>query len=117
MSIWLTPLTVLAVRISGKPADETHHYGHGRVEGFSASLEVLLLLEPCVYIIAEPLGRTIGKTSSVEVNVFSFAVMAISIIINISRSTSLSRIAKKYKSQALEAGALHFSSDIWSSAW
>ena len=109
-------MTFLAVRISGKPADETHHYGHGKVEGFSAFLEVLLLLGTCVYIIAEALQRIIEKTASVEVNVFSFAVMAISIIVNISRSTSLSRIAKKYKSQALEADALHFSSDIWSSA-
>ena len=109
-------MTLFAVRISDKPADETHHYGHGKVEGFSAFLEVLLLLATCGYIIFEASERIIGKTVHVEVNIYSFAVMGISIIVDVSRSTALSRVARKYKSQALEADALHFSSDIWSSA-
>jgi len=55
-------MTLFAVRISDKPADETHHYGHGKVEGFSAFLEVLLLLATCGYIIFEASERIIGKT-------------------------------------------------------
>lgn len=109
-------MTLFAVKISDKPADETHHYGHGKVEGISAFLEVLLLLVTCGYIIFEASERIIGKTVQVEVNIYSFAVMGISIIVDVSRSTALSRVARKYKSQALEADALHFSSDIWSSA-
>jgi cation diffusion facilitator family transporter len=109
-------MTLFAVKISDKPADETHHYGHGKVEGFSAFFEVILLMVTCGYIIYEAVERIIGKSSHVEVNIYSFAVMAISIVVDISRSTSLYRVAKKYKSQALEADALHFSSDIWSSA-
>jgi cation diffusion facilitator family transporter len=109
-------MTLFAVKISDKPADETHHYGHGKVEGFSAFFEVILLMVTCGYIIYEAVERIIGKSAHVEVNVYSFAVMAISIVVDISRSTSLYRVAKKYKSQALEADALHFSSDIWSSA-
>jgi len=109
-------MTFFAVRISAKPADETHHYGHGKVEGFSALFEVLLLLVTCGYIIYEAVERITGKAAHVEVNVYSFAVMGISIVVDISRSTALSRVAKKYNSQALEADALHFSSDIWSSA-
>ncbi len=109
-------MTLFAVKISDKPADETHHYGHGKVEGFSAFFEVILLMVTCGYIIYEAVERIIGKSAHVEVNIASFGVMAISIIVDISRSRSLSRVAKKYKSQALEADALHFSSDIWSSA-
>ena len=109
-------MTLFAVKISDKPADETHHYGHGKVEGLSALFEVVLLLVTCGYIIVEALERIIGKSVHVEVTIYSFAVMAISILVDISRSTSLYRVAKKYKSQALEADALHFSSDIWSSA-
>ena len=109
-------MTLFAVKISDKPADETHHYGHGKVEGFSAFFEVILLMITCGYIIYEAVERIIGKSAHVEVNIYSFAVMAISIVVDISRSTSLYRVAKKYKSQALEADALHFSSDIWSSA-
>jgi len=108
-------MTLFAVRISDKPADETHHYGHGKFEGFSAFIEVILLMVTCGYIIYEAVERIVGKSAHVEVNLAAFGVMAISIAVDISRSRSLSRVAKKYKSQALEADALHFSSDIWSS--
>ncbi len=108
-------LTLFAVNISDRPADETHHYGHGKVEGLSAFLEVLLLLGTCFYIIFEAVERLSGKSARVEVNLYSFAVMGISIIVDISRSTALYRIARRHRSQALEADALHFSSDIWSS--
>ena len=109
-------MTLFAVKISDRPADDTHHYGHAKIEGFSAFLEVLLLLLTCGYIIYEAMERITGKSAHVEVNIYSFGVMAISIIVDISRSRALYRVARKHKSQALEADALHFSSDIWSSA-
>jgi cation diffusion facilitator family transporter len=109
-------MTFFAVRISDKPADETHHYGHGKVEGFSAFLEVLLLLGTCGYIIHEAIERIAGKSVQVEVNLYSFGVLGISILVDISRSMALNRVARKFRSQALEADALHFTSDIWSSA-
>jgi cation diffusion facilitator family transporter len=109
-------MTLYAVKISDRPADDTHHYGHAKIEGFSAFLEVLLLLLTCGYIIYEAMERIAGKSAHVEVNIYSFGVMAISIIVDISRSRALYRVARKHKSQALEADALHFSSDIWSSA-
>jgi len=109
-------MTLFAVKISDRPPDDTHHYGHGKVEGFSALIEVVLLLVTCGYIIYEAAERIAGKAAHVEVNVYSFGVMAISIIVDISRSTALYRVARKHRSQALEADALHFSSDIWSSA-
>ena len=109
-------MTFLAVRFSGKPADQDHLYGHGKVENLSGLFETLLLLLTCVWIIYEASHRLLLHALDIEVNVWSFAVMATSIGVDISRSRMLYRAAKKYNSQALEADALHFSTDIWSSA-
>ncbi len=108
-------MTFLAIRISAKPADRDHLYGHGKVENLSALFETLLLLVTCVWIIYEATHRLLYHSAHLEVNYWSFAVMITSIVIDISRSRVLYRAAKKYNSQALEADGLHFSTDIWSS--
>ncbi len=108
-------VTFLAVRISGKPADLEHPYGHGKVENLSALFETLLLLATCVWIIIEALTRLFIKPVEIDVSIWAFVVMLVSIVIDYSRSRMLFRVAKKYRSQALEADALHFSTDIWSS--
>ena len=108
-------MTFLAVRISGKPADRNHLYGHGKVENLSALFETLLLLVTCFWIIYEATHRLLYHSADLEVNYWSFTVMITSILVDISRSRILYRAAKKYNSQALEADALHFSTDIWSS--
>lgn len=109
-------MTWLAVRISGKPADSSHTYGHGKVENLSALFETFLLLVTCAWIVYEATDRLLNKSVSVEVTFWSYAVMVVSIVVDVSRSRRLSRAAKKYNSQALEADALHFSTDVWSSA-
>jgi cation diffusion facilitator family transporter len=109
-------MTFLAVRISGKPADHDHLYGHGKVENLSALFETLLLLLTCVWILYEAVHRLLYHAADLRVTFWSFAVMITSIVVDASRSRILNRAAKKYNSQALEADALHFSTDIWSSA-
>ena len=109
-------LTYIAVRISGRPADRTHLYGHGKVENLSALIETLLLFVTCGWIIREAVHRLFFQRVEVEVTIWSFAVMATSIVVDVSRSRVLSRVAKQYDSQALEADALHFETDVWSSA-
>jgi cation diffusion facilitator family transporter len=109
-------MTWMAVRISGKPADRDHRYGHGKVENLSALAETLLLLVTCVWIFYHAVSRLIGHQLEIEVNVWSFAVMATSVVVDFSRSRMLYRVARKYNSQALEADAMHFRTDIWSSA-
>jgi cation diffusion facilitator family transporter len=109
-------MTYIAVRISGRPADSTHLYGHGKVENLSALAEAVLLFITCGWIIWEATRRLFFHKVEVEVTFWSFAVMGISIAIDISRSRMLSRTAKKYNSQALEADALHFQTDVWSSS-
>lgn len=109
-------MTLFAVRISGRPADRTHLYGHGKVENLSALFETGLLLGTCAWILYEAAHRLASHEVALEVNVWSFLVMGTSIVVDISRSRALSRTALKFRSQALEADALHFSTDIWSSA-
>lgn len=109
-------VTLFAVRLSDKPADREHHYGHGKIESFSALIETLLLLATCIWIIYEAAERLFfGKATPVMGTFWGIAVMVISIIVNLSRARALKRIAQKYGSQALEADALHFDSDVWSS--
>ena len=109
-------VTYFAVHFAGRPADREHPYGHGKIENISALFETFLLLLTCVWIVYEAIQRLFFKTVEVESSIWAFVVMAISIIIDFSRSRMLSRVAKKHNSQALEADALHFSTDIWSSA-
>jgi cation diffusion facilitator family transporter len=109
-------VTFLAVRFSGKPPDAEHPYGHGKIENLSALFETVLLLVTCVWIIYEAVQRLFFHTVEVELSIWSFIVMATSIFVDVTRSRILSKAAKKYKSQALEADALHFSTDIWSSS-
>lgn len=108
-------MTFFTVRISDHPADREHNYGHGKFENFSALIETFLLLITCAWIIYEAINRLVKHNVHIEVTVWSFVVICTSIIIDFSRSRALYRVAKKYNSQALEADALHFSTDIWSS--
>jgi len=109
-------ITFFAVRASGKPPDREHLYGHGKVENLSALSETGLLVATCVWIIAEAVHRLTGKHAEVVASVWTFLVMAVSIVVDISRSRMLYRVARSCRSQALEADAMHFQTDIWSSA-
>lgn len=112
-----TVLTYVAVRISGKPADAEHHYGHGKVESISALAETALLFLLSGVVIWEALKRLIEhETHLVEASGWAFGVMIASIVVDFFRARALSRTAKETSSHALAADALHFSSDLWSSA-
>jgi cation diffusion facilitator family transporter len=108
-------MTWFAVHVSGRPADRDHLYGHHKVDNLSALFETILLLATCAWIVYEAVERLFFKTVVVEVNAWSFAVIALAIVVDFSRSRALLRVARRTRSAALEADALHFSSDIWSS--
>jgi cation diffusion facilitator family transporter len=111
-----TVMTYVAVRISGKPADEEHHYGHGKVEAMSALAETALLFLLSGVVIWEAAKRLLAHEGhGVEANVWAFGVILVSIVVDFVRSRALSRAARKTSSHALEADALHFSSDLWAS--
>jgi cation diffusion facilitator family transporter len=109
-------ITLFSVRVSDKPADADHQYGHGKVENFSAFIETGLLLITCVWIIWEAIKRLFFHSVEIEPSIAAFGVMGFSIIVDAWRSHKLKVVAVKYDSQALAADALHFRTDIWSSA-
>jgi cation diffusion facilitator family transporter len=109
-------VTFLSIRVSDKPADAEHQYGHGKIENFSAFIETGLLLLTCMWIVYEAFERLFFRKVEIEPSLAAFAVMFLSIGVDYWRSRALGRIAAKYDSQALEADALHFSTDIWSSS-
>jgi len=109
-------MTWLAVRFSARPPDHTHLYGHGKIESLSALFETFLLLATCAWIVREAVHRLLSQQVVVEVTVWSYLVLLASIAVDASRSRVLYRAARKFKSQALEADALHFRTDIWSSS-
>ncbi|MCF8477412.1 MAG: cation-efflux pump [Pseudolabrys sp.] len=109
-------MTYVAVRISGKPADNKHHYGHGKIESVSALGETALLFLLSGIVSWEAIKRLIDHEShAVTATYWAFGVMAASVVVDFYRARALSRVAKATQSQALEADALHFSSDLWAS--
>lgn len=108
-------LTWWAVSVSARPADGDHPYGHEKIENLSALLQTLLLIVTCAWILYEAILRLFFRTVEVEVNNWSFVVILFAVAVDFSRSRALFRAARETRSQALEADALHFSSDILSS--
>jgi cation diffusion facilitator family transporter len=111
-----TVMTYFAVRVAGKPADEEHHYGHGKVESVSALAETALLFILAGIVIWEAAKRLMSaEPPEVQATPWAFGVIALSIVVDFFRARVLYRTAEKTSSQALEADALHFDSDMWSS--
>jgi len=111
-----TVLTYFAVRISGKPADAEHQYGHGKMESVTALAETALLFLLTGVVIWEALHRLTGSAPhAVKATAAAFVIIVGSIVIDFFRARTLRRVAGETSSEALEADALHFSSDMWSS--
>jgi cation diffusion facilitator family transporter len=111
-----TVLTYFAVRISGKPADAEHQYGHGKMESVTALAETALLFVLTAIVVWEAVQRLMDTHGhAVEATAAAFAIIAASVVVDFFRARVLRRVAKATSSEALEADALHFSSDMWSS--
>ncbi|MGH9575177.1 MAG: cation-efflux pump [Candidatus Acidiferrales bacterium] len=107
-------ITYLSIRVSDRPADATHLYGHGKYESFSAFVETGLLLLTAFYIIWEAFQRLLFNAPHLRPSVTAILVLLLCLMIDLLRSRKLKRVAQKYPSEALEADALHFSTDVWS---
>ncbi|MFN4143180.1 cation diffusion facilitator family transporter [Aestuariivirga sp.] len=111
-----TIVTLLAIRWGDQPADEEHHYGHAKIESIAALVETALLFLTTAWISWEAIRRLFfGEQHAVEVTWWAVAIIAGSILIDFNRARALKRVAEKTSSEALEADALHFSADMWSS--
>jgi len=107
-------ITFLSIRVSDQPADERHPYGHGKFENFSAFVETGLLLLTALYVIYEAFDRMFFHSVHIQPSALAILVLLIALSIDITRAKRLSHVAAKYSSEALEADALHFSTDVWS---
>jgi cation diffusion facilitator family transporter len=107
-------ITFLSVRMSDQPADERHPYGHGKFENFSAFVETGLLALTALFIIYEGFDRLFFHSVHIQPSVTAILVLLVALVIDMTRARALSNVAKKYSSDALEADALHFSTDVWS---
>ena len=109
-------LTWLAVSVSDRPADETHHFGHGKVENLAALFETGLLFATSAWILWEAGQRLFGDGGhEVVVTWYALGIIVLSMVIDFTRARALRKVARETGSQALEADALHFTTDILSS--
>ena len=107
-------ITFLSVRVSDRPADERHPYGHGKFENFSAFIETGLLILTAVYIIYEAFQRLFFHTVHIQPGLEAFLILFVALAIDLNRARALNKVASHHESEALEADALHFSTDVWS---
>ncbi len=107
-------ITFLSVRVADQPADERHPYGHGKFENFSAFLETGLLVLTALYIIYEAFYRLFFHSVHIQPSLTAILILFAALAIDLTRARALNKVAKKHQSEALEADALHFSTDVWS---
>jgi cation diffusion facilitator family transporter len=107
-------ITYLSVRMSDQPADEGHPYGHAKFENFSAFVETGLLLITAVFIIYEGIDRLFFHHVHIQPSIIALVILLVALSIDVTRAKALGHVARKYHSEAIEADALHFSTDVWS---
>jgi cation diffusion facilitator family transporter len=107
-----TIITWMVVRVSDRPADQEHHYGHGKLESVSALGVIALLYVLAGGILVESYSRLREGTPPPVISAMPFVVLLIDIAVNFWRARALHRAAKETQSQALAADALHFASDV-----
>jgi cation diffusion facilitator family transporter len=106
-------LTFFAVGVAVRPADVAHQYGHGKAEHLSALAEATILLAAGAVIWWRALSHLVGATqTNVEATWYALAVLAVVIVVDLSRLAVSLRGARRYESAALQANALHFASDL-----
>jgi len=107
-------ITYLSVEAAGRPPDRDHLYGHEKIESFSAFVETLLLLATALYIIFEAVQRLFFAGVSIRPSVLAVLILCVCLLVDVLRARALMRVARRYSSEALEADALHFATDVWS---
>ncbi len=111
-----TIVTYFAIRWGDQPADDEHHYGHAKIESVAALVETGLLFLTTAWIVWEAIRRLfLSEAHEIDVTWWAAGIVAASVLIDFNRARALKRVADKTSSEALEADALHFSSDMWSS--
>lgn len=109
-------IAFFSVRVSDNPPDSRHPYGHGKVENISGVIESILIFIAAIWIIIEAVKKLLGEEIILESIWIGSVVMIISAVVNMYVSRRLYKVARKTKSVALEADALHLKTDVYTSA-
>lgn len=115
LDVGATAITLFAVRYADQPADATHHFGHAKAESVAAFVETGLLFGTTAWIVWQALGRLQSGNYPVHLTWWAIVIIMVSVVVDYNRAKALRRSAETTASEALEADALHFSSDMWSS--
>jgi cation diffusion facilitator family transporter len=105
-------LTFFAIRLGGRPADETHHYGHRRAENLGALGEAAILAAGGVFIVIEAIGQLTNGGHGLAAHWYIFAVVGVALLVDVTRIVTSLRTARKYNSAALRSNAFHFAGDM-----
>ncbi len=105
-------LTFFAVRLGGRPADPEHPYGHRRAENLGALGEAGILLAGGVFVAVEAIGHLVRDLRPPELRWYQFAVIAVALVVDLSRTIVSLRVARRFASAALRSNALHFAGDM-----
>jgi cation diffusion facilitator family transporter len=114
MDLLAALIAFFSVRVSDRPADEKHPYGHGKVENISGVIEALLVFSASVMIIFEAVKKIINPHGIDSIGI-GFLVMFASAGVNTLVSKKLYKVARETGSIALEADALHLKADVFTS--
>ncbi len=110
--IGLSLMTLFAIRLSHKPADETHRHGHGKIEGVSALLQAAFLLGGGSFLVFEGMSRLLDPRP-IEAHLFTLMLMGFSLLVSIGLVMVQKNALQRHKSLALEADHAHYSADVW----
>ena len=108
----VTLLSFYSIRAAAQPADDDHQFGHGKLEAMSALVQTGFLFALAAFILIEAVKRLFNGGGDVEPDAFAFAVLLVSVVVDLARWWSLRKIARSTRSAALAADALNFASDI-----
>jgi cation diffusion facilitator family transporter len=105
-------ITFFAVRESSKPPDEVHTYGHGKIESAAAIGEIILLFAVCSWIVYNAFSRLMSGGQDIDLFWIAVGTNFVSIVVDMFAYLNLKVSSKENKSEAIEAGALHFLNDL-----
>lgn len=108
-------LTLLSIRVADKPADADHPYGHGKIENVSAFVQTFFMVVSAAWITMEAISRLLRHVEPVRLSAWPYAVLLLSMVVDVTRATKLKQAAKRHGSQALAADATHFITDVLTS--
>jgi cation diffusion facilitator family transporter len=115
LDVLATGLTLFAVRVADKPADDDHHYGHAKIENVVALIETAMLFGVAGWVAIAALRRLFTGDHEVTLHWWLYAIVVVSILVDFNRYRALKRTAERTSSAALAADAVHFFADMWSS--